>query len=237
MIIHFLLIRALPGSVTEGTAMQVGNARLGGSSVTAFAIATLAAVVGVLGGCASGPPPKEGPKLVWPAPPLPPRIEFVRSITSEDDLKTDTTFTASMVTFLAGEQMPDGRIASPAGLAVSGGRQRGEGTSRRCLGHRRHRGAGRGRGRRGPTGPAAEPDGKAGGHLESLPRVQRHLPPAGLRPKGEKGDRQQLITRPDRPRVPCGCSRLARRRERWMPRAPTRRRRPTGSHHPSTTPR
>jgi len=84
----------------------------------------LAAVASVLSGCASAPPPKEEPKLVWPAPPLPPRIEFVRSITSEDDLKADTTFSAAMVTFLAGEQMPEGRIASPAGIAISDDTQR-----------------------------------------------------------------------------------------------------------------
>jgi DNA-binding beta-propeller fold protein YncE len=72
-----------------------------------------------LSGCATAPPAPKEEKLVWPAPPLPPRIEFVRSITSEDDLRTDTTFSAAMVTFLAGEQMPEGRIASPAGLAIS----------------------------------------------------------------------------------------------------------------------
>jgi DNA-binding beta-propeller fold protein YncE len=78
----------------------------------------------VLAGCATAPPPKEEPKLVWPAPPEPPRIEFVRSITSQDDLKADTTFTAAMASFLTGEQIPDGRIASPAGLAISADAQR-----------------------------------------------------------------------------------------------------------------
>jgi len=75
-------------------------------------------------GCGSAPPKPEEPKLVWPAPPEPPRIMFERSITSEDDLKKDTTFTAAMATFLAGEQIPDGRIASPAGLAISADAQR-----------------------------------------------------------------------------------------------------------------
>jgi DNA-binding beta-propeller fold protein YncE len=87
---------------------------------------TCALVLGaaLVAGCASAPPPKEEPKLVWPAPPLPPRIEFVRSITSEDDLKADTTFSSAMVSFLAGEQIPEGRIASPAGLAISADAQR-----------------------------------------------------------------------------------------------------------------
>ena len=88
----------------------------------AAAVATLAAAA--MTGCATAPPPPAETKLVWPPPPLPPRIEFVRSITSEEDLKKDTTFTASLVTFLAGEQMPEGRIASPAGLAVSDDTQR-----------------------------------------------------------------------------------------------------------------
>jgi len=90
-------------------------------SVMAGALLSAAAM---LAGCASAPPPKEEPKLVWPAPPLPPRIEFVRSITSEKDLNADTTFSAGLATFLAGEQIPDGRIASPASLAISADGQR-----------------------------------------------------------------------------------------------------------------
>jgi DNA-binding beta-propeller fold protein YncE len=104
--------------------MQLKRARLGESNVTPLTAATIATIASILVGCASAPPLKEEPKLVWPAPPLPPRIEFVRSITSEDDLKADTTFSASLVTFLAGEQIPEGRIASPAGLAVSADAER-----------------------------------------------------------------------------------------------------------------
>jgi sugar lactone lactonase YvrE len=93
-------------------------------TATGLAGAACAAFVLLAGGCATAPPAPEEPKLVWPAPPLPPRIEFVRSITSEDDLKADTTFTSAMATFLAGEQIPEGRIASPAGLAISADAQR-----------------------------------------------------------------------------------------------------------------
>jgi DNA-binding beta-propeller fold protein YncE len=78
----------------------------------------------VVGGCASAPPAPEQPKLVWPAPPLPSRIEFVRNITSEDDLKSEKSLAASMAVFLAGEQIPEGRIAQPAGLAISEDGQR-----------------------------------------------------------------------------------------------------------------
>lgn len=93
-------------------------------AVRGCAAVTLALGTLLVTGCATAPPPVEQPKLVWPAPPLPPRIEFVRSITSQEDLKADTTFTSAMASFLAGEQIPDGRIASPAGLAVSADAQR-----------------------------------------------------------------------------------------------------------------
>jgi DNA-binding beta-propeller fold protein YncE len=102
-------------------AMNVGS---GAGWAGLVPLAALASALSLLGGCASPPPKPEEPKLVWPAPPLPPRIEFVRNITSQDDLKADTTLSASVVTFLAGEQIPDGRIASPAGLAVSADAQR-----------------------------------------------------------------------------------------------------------------
>jgi DNA-binding beta-propeller fold protein YncE len=93
-------------------------------SGTSLAAVALAVVTALATGCATAPPAPEQPKLVWPPPPQPPRIEFVRSITSQEDLQADTTFTAAMATFLAGEQIPDGRIASPAGLAVSADAQR-----------------------------------------------------------------------------------------------------------------
>lgn len=78
----------------------------------------------VLAGCAGAPPAPEEPRLVWPAPPLPARIQFVRNIVSEDDLKSGKSAAASVATFLAGEQIPEGRIAQPAGLAISDDGQR-----------------------------------------------------------------------------------------------------------------
>lgn len=78
-----------------------------------------AAVLAVLSGCATAPVAEKETKLVWPPPPLPPRIKFVRAITSERDLTMDTTFSENLAAFLTGEKLPSGRIAEPAGLAVS----------------------------------------------------------------------------------------------------------------------
>lgn len=90
----------------------------------ALAAAALATLVLAVGGCASAPPAPVQEKLVWPPPPMEARIQFVRSIASEDDLKADTTFSQGLATFLGGERIPEGRIAQPMGLAVSDDGQR-----------------------------------------------------------------------------------------------------------------
>lgn len=85
-------------------------------------LATVA--VGLLAcGCATAVK-KEQTRLVWPPPPLKPRIEFVRSIVSDEDLGKDTTFTQKLVNFLSGEKPPPNRIVEPMGLAVSDDGQR-----------------------------------------------------------------------------------------------------------------
>jgi len=85
------------------------------TTLAALALAALALVAG----CASAPPPQKETKMVWPPPPLEARIKFVRNIVSERDLTMDTTFSENLAAFLTGEKMPSGRIAEPAGLAVS----------------------------------------------------------------------------------------------------------------------
>jgi DNA-binding beta-propeller fold protein YncE len=74
--------------------------------------------------CVSTPEQPEVERLVWPPPPLTTRIEFVRSISSEKDINTDTTFSEKVVNFLAGVTPPPTRIWEPMGIAVSddGGR-------------------------------------------------------------------------------------------------------------------
>ena len=82
--------------------------------------ATIAAMTSMmLFGCATPPPKQEEVKLVWPPPPLTPRVKFVRSIVSEDSLERDSTFSEQAYAFLTGERMPINHIAEPMGLAVS----------------------------------------------------------------------------------------------------------------------
>ena len=94
-------------------ALRFGSTKLG------KAAAAVAALLLILSGCASAPLVEETKVMVWPPAPLPTRIRFVRNIVSEKDLKSDTTFSQSLVSFLTGEKLPEGRIAEPMGLAVS----------------------------------------------------------------------------------------------------------------------
>jgi len=71
-----------------------------------------------MSGCASRPTAKfERP--VWPPPPETARIQFVRSLFSEEDLGKDTTFNEKVLELLAGAKPPADRIAEPLGIAVS----------------------------------------------------------------------------------------------------------------------
>jgi len=83
-------------------------------------LAAVAALPVMLAGCATAPAPAtEQVHLVWPAPPLTTRIRFVRSITSDEDLGRDTTFSQELANFLAGERPPANRVGQPLGIAVS----------------------------------------------------------------------------------------------------------------------
>jgi DNA-binding beta-propeller fold protein YncE len=90
---------------------------------TAGSITIAGLFVLIISGCATAPQ-AEPERLVWPAKPLPARIEFVRSIVSDEDLGKDTTFTQSVVHFLSGEKPAVNRVVEPMGLAVSDDGQR-----------------------------------------------------------------------------------------------------------------
>ena len=80
---------------------------------------TKAGMLALLASCAAPPTLPDAKLLVWPAPPLPARITFVRSLFSDEDLGRDATFNEHLVEFLAGKAPPANRIAEPMGLAVS----------------------------------------------------------------------------------------------------------------------
>lgn len=61
----------------------------------------------------------EAPKLMWPEPPLAPRIKFVRLLQSELDLGKGPTKGDSFMTFLTGQRKAYTRLAQPRDLAVS----------------------------------------------------------------------------------------------------------------------
>ncbi len=80
-----------------------------------IAVGLLSAVAG----CAARKPVEQPLRLVWPAPPEKTRIEFVRSIASQKDVNEDTTFTQTVVNFLAGIKPPPEVLTEPMGVAVS----------------------------------------------------------------------------------------------------------------------
>ncbi len=84
----------------------------------------IAGLLAILTGCATAPPKVEEIRPVWPPPPLTARIEFVRSIVSEENLGRDTTFSERLLNFLGGEKPQPNRIVEPMGVAVSDDGQR-----------------------------------------------------------------------------------------------------------------
>jgi len=74
-------------------------------------------VLAALAGCVSAPVEQVRP--VWPPPPEQARIEFLRSLASDQDLKNDTTFSDDLSEFLSGKKPPANHLAEPMGIAVS----------------------------------------------------------------------------------------------------------------------
>lgn len=79
------------------------------------------ALLFLLGGCAAQTKHNALADLhpKWPPPPLATRVEFVRTISSDEDLKRDTTFSQEVFNFLAGQKAPPNHLVEPMGLAVS----------------------------------------------------------------------------------------------------------------------
>ncbi len=94
------------------------------SYIAIRALLGAALLAGGLAGCATAPTQEEPPRVAWPSPPQTARIEFVRSIASEEDLRKDTTATQKVINWLSGVKPPPNRILEPMGIAVSDDGQR-----------------------------------------------------------------------------------------------------------------
>lgn len=77
-----------------------------------------------LSGCVTQPTKTDETKLVWPAPPLPTRVAYVRAIYGEKDVSESNTAGPDFFDFLSGKKPPENRITEPMGLAVSEDTQR-----------------------------------------------------------------------------------------------------------------
>ena len=84
----------------------------------------LAGTLALLAGCATGPQKSAETRLVWPPPPQQARIEFVRTISNEDAVGHDTTFSEHIANFLGGEKPREGQLVEPMGVASSDDGQR-----------------------------------------------------------------------------------------------------------------
>ncbi|MEE8449667.1 MAG: hypothetical protein V3S39_08545 [Thermodesulfobacteriota bacterium] len=74
----------------------------------------------LVAGCATAPTKKEKLiELMWPEPPLTPRIKFVRNFSTERDLERKSTFGESFLKFLTGKVPPISRLYQPVDVAVS----------------------------------------------------------------------------------------------------------------------
>jgi DNA-binding beta-propeller fold protein YncE len=83
--------------------------------------ATLLAIAAALAvaGCAAAPSAPEPPRLVWPPPPAPPRIEFVQSLATGADVGTGRSAGNWLLDLVGGPRPARDRLAEPMGVAVS----------------------------------------------------------------------------------------------------------------------
>ncbi|TAK08337.1 hypothetical protein EPO44_02780 [bacterium] len=77
-----------------------------------------------LTGCATVTDRPKPIDLMWPEPPLTPRIKFVRTLASERDLGRTPTFTELLLEVVAGKKPLAGHLAEPMDIAVTNDGQR-----------------------------------------------------------------------------------------------------------------
>lgn len=87
----------------------------------ASALVSMALAVLLLSGCAAPPVQwlQPGPELVWPAPPDPPRIRFLRSLAGATDFREEGKG-ETMLRWLTGERPIVQPLVSPYGVAADG---------------------------------------------------------------------------------------------------------------------
>jgi len=93
--------------------------RPAGRAAASLTTVTLLLAAIVLASCATEPKAPEAKRLVWPPAPETARIEFVRSLFSEEDLGRDVTFNEKVIEFVSGRKPPANRISEPMALALS----------------------------------------------------------------------------------------------------------------------
>lgn len=80
---------------------------------------TLSAICLLTNGCASTPTEQQPQRLAWPEPPETARIEFLRTISSDEDVGTDKSFSQKVINILGGQEAPPRHVVQPMGLAIS----------------------------------------------------------------------------------------------------------------------
>ena len=73
----------------------------------------------LVAGCASAPKQGKLIELMWPEPPLTPRIKYVRAFGTERDLERKSSFSESFLKFLTGKVPPISQLYQPVDVAVS----------------------------------------------------------------------------------------------------------------------
>jgi DNA-binding beta-propeller fold protein YncE len=86
----------------------------------------IALLVGVLAaaGCATAPEKPKLIELMWPEPPLTPRIKFVRTLASESDLERKPSLNELILEAVVGKKPAPGHLREPMKIAVSDDGQR-----------------------------------------------------------------------------------------------------------------
>lgn len=90
-------------------------------SLRALLVTILAVTISIITGCATTPekPPEKTPTVFFPEPPAPPRIQYLRSFTSNQDIEVAAS---KFERFVTGEEQSIRRLDKPYGVAIHDGK-------------------------------------------------------------------------------------------------------------------